>query len=116
MRYILLIHINSGAASLSKAELEVVLQGHERFEAELQAAGKGKMVHHARLRPAEEATRVRLKAGQQLVTDGPFMECNEVLGGFYVIECDTMDEAIDWAKRIPLREDRSVEVRPIWPK
>jgi len=50
------------------------------------------------------------------VTDGPFIECNEVLGGFYVIECDTRDEAIDWAKRIPLRDDRSVEVRPIWPK
>jgi hypothetical protein len=116
MRYMLLIHINASAAPLPKAELEAILRGHERFEAELQAAGKGKMVHHERLRPAEEASRVRLKAGQTLVTDGPFIECNEVLGGFYVIECDTRDEAIDWAKRIPLRDDRSVEVRPIWPK
>jgi len=116
MRYMLLIHINASAAPLPKAELEAILKGHERFEAELQAAGKGKMVHHERLRPAEQASRVRLKAGQMLVTDGPFVECNEVLGGFYVIECDTRDEAIDWAKRIPLRDDRSVEVRPIWPK
>ena len=55
--------------------------------------------------------RVRLKAGERQVTDGPFAETQEVLGGFYVIECDTKDEAVEWAKRIPLREDRSVEVR-----
>jgi len=116
MRYMLLIHIDATAPRLSKTETEAILQGHERFEAELRAAGEGKMVHTERLRSAEEATRVRLKAGQRLVTDGPIVETHEVLGGFYVIECDTMDEAIEWAKRIPLREDRSVEVRPIWPK
>ena len=68
------------------------------------------------LRPDGEASRVRLKAGQPLVIDGPFAETKEVLGGFYVIECDTKDEAIGWAKKIPLREDRAVEVRPVWPK
>ena len=49
------------------------------------------------------------------MTDGPFTETKEALGGFYVIECDTRNEAIEWAKKIPLREDRTVEVRPIWP-
>ena len=50
------------------------------------------------------------------MTDGPFAETKEVLGCFYLIECNTKSEAIEWAKKIPLREDRSVEVRPIWLK
>jgi len=74
------------------------------------------MVHTERLRPDAEASRVRRKTGQLLVTDGPFPETKEVLGGFYVIECDTQDEAIEWAKKIPRHEDRSVEVWPLWPR
>jgi hypothetical protein len=114
MRYVLLINIDRTAPPPQKAEMEAILQGHERFEAELQAAGKG--VHTERLRSDEEASRVRLKAGQWLVTDGPFAETKELLGGFYVIECDTKNEAIEWAKKIPLREGKTVEVRPIWPR
>ena len=58
---------------------------------------------------------VRLKAGRRFVTDGPFAETKELLGGFYVIGCDPKDKAIEWAKKIPLREDRTVEVREVWP-
>jgi len=114
MRYMLLINIDRAAPPRQKAEMEAILQGHERFEAELKAAGK--LVHTERLRSDEEASRVRLKAGQRLVTDGPFAETKELVGGFYVIECDTKDEAIEWAKKILLRDDRTVEVRPIWPR
>jgi hypothetical protein len=114
MRYTLLINIDKTATPPHEAEREVILQGHKRFEAELQAAGK--MVHTERLRSDGEASRVCLKAGQLLVTDGPFAETREVLGGFYVIECDTQDEAIEWAKKIPLHEDRTVEVWPVWPR
>jgi hypothetical protein len=114
MRYMLLINVDRAAPPRQKAEMEAILQGHERFEAELKAAGK--LVHTERLRSDEEASRVRLKAGQQLVTDGPFAETKDLLGGFYVIECDTKDEAIGWAKKILLRDDRTVEVRPIWPR
>src|SRR2546426_5390289 len=96
-----------------RAEMEALLQGHKRFADELQAARK--MVHGERLRPDEEASRVRLKAGQRQVTDGPFTETKEVLGGFYLIDCDTKTEAVEWAKKIPLREGGYVEVRPIWP-
>ena len=112
MRYMLLINIDKTAPPAQEAEIEAILQGHVRFEADLRAAGK--MVHTERLGPAERASRVRLKAGQRQVTDGPFTETKEVLGGFYLIECDTNDEAIEWAKKLPLREDRTVEVRPIW--
>jgi hypothetical protein len=115
MRYMLLINIDKTAPVLEQAEMEAILHGHERFEAELQAT-ESKIVHTERLSSDGEACRVRLKAGERQVTDGPFAETKEVLGGFYVIECDTKDEAVEWAKRIPLREDRSVEVRPIWPR
>jgi hypothetical protein len=104
MRYLLLINIDKSVPPLPKGELEVILHGHGRFEAELQAAGK--MVHTERLRSDDQARRIRVKAGHRQVTDGPFAETKEVLGG----------EAVEWAKKIPLREDRSVEVRPIWPR
>jgi hypothetical protein len=114
MRYMLLINIDKTAPPPEKAEMEAILHGHERFEAELRAAGK--MVHTERLRSDEEASRVRFKAGQRLVTDGPFTETKEILGGFYLIECDTKNEAIEWAKKLPFREGRTVEVRAIWPR
>ena len=114
MRYMLLIGGDKAAPPPQKAEMEAMVQGHQRFAEELQAARK--MVHGERLRPDEEASRVRLKAGQRQVTDGPFTETKEVLGGFYLIECDTMKEAVEWAKKIPLRDGGGyVEVRPIWP-
>jgi hypothetical protein len=113
MRYMLLINSEKAAPPPQKAEMEAMMQGHMRFGEELLAAKK--MVHGERLRGDEEASRVRLKAGQRQVTDGPFTETKEVLGGFYVIECDTKSEAVEWAKKIPLREGGSVEVRPIWP-
>jgi hypothetical protein len=113
MRFMLLINSDKSAPPPQKAEMEAILQGHQRFGAELQAAGK--IVQGERLRPDEEASRVRLKGGQRQVTDGPFTETKEVLGGFYLIECNDMKEAIEWAKKIPLREGGSVEVRPVWP-
>jgi len=90
-----------------------MVQGHGRFAQELQAAGK--MVHGERLRPDSAASRVRFKAGQRRVMDGPFTETKEALGGFYLIECDTKQEAVEWAKKIPLRDGGFVDVRPIWP-
>ena len=113
MRYILLISGEEKAeAQVPKAEMESMIQGHMRFGQELQAAGK--FIAANRLRPESEASRVRVKAGQRQVTDGPFAETKEILGGFYLIECDTKQEAIEWAKKIPLRETGFVEVRPIW--
>jgi hypothetical protein len=113
MRYMLLINSDKAAPPPQKAEMEGIMQGHQRFAEELQAARK--MVHGERLRGDDEASLIRLKAGHRQVTDGPFAETKEVLGGFYLIECDTKKEAIEWAKKIPLREGGTVEVRPIWP-
>ena len=111
MRYLLLIGADDKTAPApTQAEVEAMTQGHMRLGEELR--GKGKMVVSERLRPEGEAARVRLK-GQ--VTDGPFAETKEALGGFYLIECDTKEEALEWAGRIPLRAGGFVDVRPVWP-
>ncbi len=66
------------------------------------------------LRPTRDATTVRVRDGETLVTDGPYAEVKEALGGYYLLECATMDEALDWAARIPSAEHGAVEVRPLY--
>ncbi len=113
MRYMLLICSDDKTqAPPSKAQQEDMVQAHMRFAQELHGAGK--MVMGERLRPDSDASRVRVKAGQRQVMDGPFTETKEALGGFYLVECDTRQEAIEWAKKVPLGEGGFVEVRPIW--
>ncbi|HXD97530.1 MAG TPA: YciI family protein [Candidatus Acidoferrum sp.] len=113
MRYMLLICADEKAeAAVAPAEMTAMVQGHMRFAEELRAAGK--MVVGERLRPDADASRIRAKAGQRQVTDGPFAETKEALGGFYLIECASKQEALEWAKKIPLRADGFVDVRPVW--
>ena len=74
----------------------------------------GKLVTADRLQPTAAATTVRIRNGEMLVTDGPFAETKEQLGGYYVLECENIDEAIAYAAKIPAAEDGSIEVRPVW--
>ena len=84
------------------------------FTQELVAAGK--IRGGERLRPAASATTVRLQRGEPLLTDGPFAETKEQLGGFYLIEAQDLDDAVKWATKMPhLADGGSVEIRPIWP-
>ena len=112
MRYLLLICSDKNQAQPTPAQMEAMVQGHGRFAQELHAAGK--MVHGERLRPDSDGTRVRFKAGQRQIMDGPFTETKEALGGFYLIDCDSREEALEWAKKIPLNEGGYIDVRPIW--
>jgi hypothetical protein len=73
----------------------------------------GKRVMGERLRRPEDAKTVRRRKGQLLVTDGPFAETREVLGGYYLIDVPDLDAAIDWAAKCPGAKYGSVEVRPI---
>jgi hypothetical protein len=66
------------------------------------------------LEPTTTATTVRVRDGQTTVTDGPFAETKEALGGFYLLECQDLDEAVELAARIPSAARGSVEIRPIW--
>jgi hypothetical protein len=66
------------------------------------------------LQPSATATTVKLEsAGDHVVTDGPFAETKEQVGGFYVIECADLDEALGWAKKVPMAPGGSIEVRPV---
>lgn len=114
MRYLLLIQSDDkNAPPPTRPEGEAIVQGHARLTEELRS--KGKMIVSERLRPEVDAVRVRFAAGRRGVTDGPFAETKEALGGFYLIECDTREEAVEWASKIPLRDGGFVEVRPIRP-
>ena len=67
-----------------------------------------------RLRPTSDATTVRVRDGEMLVADGPFAETKEQMGGFTIIECGDLDEAIELAARHPVARWGTIEVRPIW--
>ena len=112
MRYLLLICSDKNQAPATPAQMEAMVQGHGRFAQELHAAGK--MVHGERLRPDADGSRIRFKAGQRQIMDGPFTETKEALGGFYLIECDTKQEALEWAKKVPLGDGGFIDVRPVW--
>jgi hypothetical protein len=93
--------------------MERVMQKHTQLQADLRAEGKLLGCH--RLRPGDDAATIRMQGDRHVVSDGPFTETKEVMGGFYLIECASRAEAIEWAKRLPLAEKRSsVEIRPIW--
>jgi hypothetical protein len=68
-----------------------------------------------RLRPPEDATVVRKRAGELLVTDGPFAETKEWIAGYDVIDVENLDEAIDYASRHPMAKFGRIEIRPFWP-
>jgi hypothetical protein len=67
-----------------------------------------------RLRPSTDATKVQKRKGETLISDGPFMESKEQIGGFALIECDHLDDAIDAASRHPYATHGVVEIRPVW--
>jgi hypothetical protein len=71
------------------------------------------MVDGAPLQLPETATTVRMRDGKRVVTDGPFAETKEWLAGFYTFECASLDEALDWAAKIPGAYYGSIEVRPL---
>ena len=71
--------------------------------------------HGDRLRPPSDATTVRVRGGELLVTDGPFAESKEWIAGYDIIECADLDEAIDFVSRHPMAKYGRIEIRPMWP-
>ena len=74
----------------------------------------GVLVSNNGLSPVANATTVRVREGKALVTDGPFAETHEQLGGFFLLDCKDLDEALRWAAKIPSAQLGSIEVRPLW--
>ena len=108
-QYMLLIYLP--AENLPDAGREAETPRWIEYTEALRAAGV--MRGGDALQPVETATTVRVRDGETLVTDGPFAETKEVLGGYYTIEVPDLDEALKWAARIPSAPRGSVEVRPV---
>jgi hypothetical protein len=96
--------------SMTPEDLQPIFEAVDRFNKEVQDAGK--WVFAGGLEPFESATTVDNTKGQALVTDGPFSESKEYLGGFWIIESADLDEALDWAQRGSAACAGRVEVRP----
>jgi hypothetical protein len=111
MRYLALIYGDENVV-WSDEEQQEVMAGYNTFGEEGGKAGVLTGVGEA-LQPTSTATTVRVRDGETVTTDGPFAETKEQLGGFYLFDCDNLDQAIEWAAKIPGAKDGSIEVRPI---
>jgi len=112
MKYMLLIyHDEQGWNAVSNSEREKIYREFRELRSELEA--KGKFVTGAQLQSIATATSVRVRDGKELVTDGPFAETHEQLGGYFLIEANNLDEATAIAARIPSAKGGTIEVRPL---
>jgi hypothetical protein len=113
MRYMLLIYDNeAGFATAPEKQIAEVMEEYGRFTSALK--GSGAYVSSGRLRHTPSATSVRVRGGQTILTDGPFAETKEQLGGYYLIDVKDLDEALQWAAKVPSAKFGSIEVRPLW--
>jgi hypothetical protein len=113
MRYALLICTDETTLdAISPSESEAVLAEYAAFGQEM--TQRGVLKDGLRLRPTTDATTVRVRDGEVLTSDGPFAETKEQMGGFYLVDCKDLDEAIDVASKIPGARIGSIEVRPVW--
>lgn len=113
MKYALLIYGDEKAhAKFSEAELQQEMADYYAYGTELGNAGVNEDGGEA-LWGTDKATTVRVRDGKTLTTDGPFAETREQLGGFYVLECANLDEAIKWAAKVPGAKYGSIEIRPV---
>jgi hypothetical protein len=111
MRYMFLIYTNEATdAKQGTPEADARMQGYMAFG---QAAEKAIRAGD-RLHPVAAAKTVRVRNGSTVAADGPFAETKEQLGGYYILELNSMDEAVSYAAQLPAARDGSVEVRPIW--
>lgn len=111
MRYMLLIYSKEQEATA--AEMAAVAERHRAIMAETKR--RGMLVDASPLQPTATATTVRVAEGRPLIVDGPFAETKEQLAGYYILECRDLDEAIEWATKIPTSckgGEGCVEIRP----
>jgi hypothetical protein len=107
MRYLILIYENEATTPQDDGEFQKWMDYTSRLKA------SGSLLGGEALQPTSTATTVRVKNGKMVATDGPFAETKEQLGGFYMVDCKDLDEALKWAAEIPSAGRGPVEVRPI---
>ena len=112
MKYLLLIYDEERTwGTLSPADQQAMMAEYRKFTEEVKASGQ--YVGGSQLHPVSAASSVRVRDGKRLVTDGPFAETREQLGGYFLIEASDLDEAIGIASRIPGAQTGVVEIRPV---
>jgi hypothetical protein len=112
MKYLLTIYNDeSGFAEATPEEIQQVMAAYEAFGREVSAAGA--MRGGEGLSPSSTATTVQVRNGETVTSDGPFADTREQLGGYYLLECRDLDEAIGWAAKIPGAQNGTIEVRPV---
>jgi hypothetical protein len=112
MQYVLLINDDEKVwGDMPEDERNAVYGEYMRYTEELQR--RGILVGANQLQPSGTATVVHVEDGKTITTDGPYAETKEVLGGYYLIDVDTLDEALEWAAKIPSARYGHIEVRPI---
>jgi len=113
MKYMLLMYADESKGPETPEDQKAVSQTvWFALMKEMKAAGV--LLSNNGLSPVANATTVRIRQGKTLITDGPFAETHEQLGGFFLLECTDLDEALHWAEKIPHALFGSVEVRPLW--
>lgn len=109
MEFLALIHASEGSwSSLSDDERQTIYQRYMDFSARPEVVGG------AELQETTAATTVRVRNGDTAVTDGPYAETKEALGGFFILEADSIDDACRLAAEIPAAEHGAIEVRPVY--
>lgn len=112
MKYLLMIHVNPAALdALSTAERDAIYAEHDAFAAQIEKSGE--LVGFAALSDPVNTKTVRVREGVPAVTDGPYVEAKEFLAGYCVVDCESVDRAVELAAMIPDARYTGVEVRPV---
>ena len=112
MKYMLLIYQDEPSwDAITETERQAIYLEYRKLRDEL--TSRGKFVTGSQLQPIATATTVRVRDGKELVTDGPFAETHEQLGGYFLVEAANLDEATAIAARIPSARTGTIEVRPL---
>ena len=112
MKYLLTIYTDeSRFGEATPDEIQQVMAAYDAFSREVGEAGA--MLGGEGLQPSSTATSVKVRDGETVTSDGPFADTREQLGGYYLLECRDLDEAIGWAAKIPGAQNGTIEVRPV---
>jgi hypothetical protein len=110
MKYLLLMYAND--SKYSQEELQAAAKTWAEFRQEMSASGV--LISSGGVPDVANVTTLRVRNEKTMITDGPFAETHEQLGGYFVVDCKDLDEAIHWAEKIPTAKYGSIEIRPLW--